>query len=43
MVALKTPELVLVPLEDLAGKVRNVPVDSQLIKCAEATGISLGR
>ena len=43
MVALKTPELVLVPLENLAGKVRNVPVDSQLIKCAEAIGISLGR
>ncbi|HNV45794.1 MAG TPA: ATP-dependent 6-phosphofructokinase [Spirochaetota bacterium] len=43
MVALKTPDMVLVPLEELAGKVRTVPVDSQLIQCAEAIGISMGR
>lgn len=43
MVALKTPDIVLVPLAELAGKVRSVPVDSQLIQCAESTGISMGR
>ncbi len=43
MVALDTPDMVLVPLEQLAGKVRTVPVDSQLIECAESTGISMGR
>lgn len=43
MVALKTPDLTLVPLKDLAGVVRTVPEQSQLIQCAEATGISLGR
>ncbi len=43
MVALDTPDIVLVPLKDLAGKVRKVPVDSQLIRCAESIGISMGR
>ncbi|MFQ5715548.1 MAG: 6-phosphofructokinase [Nitrospinales bacterium] len=43
MVALKTPDLTLVPLEGLAGIVRTVPAQSQLIQCAEAIGISLGR
>ncbi|MBN2079050.1 MAG: ATP-dependent 6-phosphofructokinase [Spirochaetes bacterium] len=43
MVALNTPDIVLVPLADLAGKVRRVPLDSQLIHCAEAIGISMGR
>lgn len=43
MVALDTPNIVLVNLSDLAGTVRTVPVDSQLIECAEATGISMGR
>ncbi len=43
MVALETPDIVLVPLADLAGKVRRVPLDSQLIHCAEAIGISMGR
>ena len=43
MVVLKTPDLVLVPLKDLAGKVRKVPLDSQLIRSAEAIGISFGR
>lgn len=43
MVALKTPDVGLVPLEDLAGMVRRVPLDSQLIRCAEAIGVSLGR
>jgi len=43
MVALKTPNLKLVPLEELAGKMRQVPLDSQLIRTAEAVGICLGR
>lgn len=43
MVALKTPEITLVDLKDLAGKVRQVAVDSQLIHCAESIGINLGR
>jgi len=43
MVALDTPDMVLVPLSELAGKVRTVPVDSQLIQCAEAIGINMGR
>jgi 6-phosphofructokinase 1 len=43
MVALKMPDIVLVPLAELAGKVRTVPKNSQLIECAEAIGISMGR
>jgi len=43
MVALDTPDIVLVPLAELAGKVRRVPENSQLIRCAEAIGISMGR
>ncbi len=43
MVALRTPDIVLVPLSQLAGKVRRVPADSQLIRSAEAIGISMGR
>lgn len=43
MVALKTPEIVRVPLEQLAGLVRTVPLDSQLIRTAESIGINLGR
>ncbi len=43
MVALNMPDIVLVPLADLAGKVRTVPENSQLIQCAEAIGISMGR
>jgi 6-phosphofructokinase 1 len=43
MVALKTPNIVLVPLSELAGLCRTVPVDHQLIRAAEATGVNLGR
>ncbi|PIQ95818.1 MAG: 6-phosphofructokinase [Nitrospinae bacterium CG11_big_fil_rev_8_21_14_0_20_56_8] len=43
MVALRTPNLELVSLATLSGKVRHVPDSSQLIQCAEAIGISLGR
>jgi len=43
MVSLKTPDVVLVPLKDLAGKVRRVPKTSQLIRTAESIGINMGR
>lgn len=43
MVSLDTPDVVLVNLKDLAGKVRTVPVDSQLIATAESIGINMGR
>ncbi|PIW44889.1 MAG: 6-phosphofructokinase [Zetaproteobacteria bacterium CG12_big_fil_rev_8_21_14_0_65_54_13] len=43
MVSLNTPDITLVPLKELAGVVRHVPMDSQLIRCAESIGINLGR
>ncbi len=43
MVALKTPDVVLVDLKTLAGKVRCVSKKSQLIKCAESIGVNMGR
>jgi len=43
MVALHTPDLELVPLEQLAGHQRTVPLNSQLIQTAESIGICLGR
>jgi len=43
MVALRTPDIVRVPLSELAGKVRGVPIDSQIIRSAEVIGISFGR
>jgi len=43
MVALNTPDVTIVPLEKLAGIINQVPLDSQLIRCAESIGISLGR
>lgn len=43
MVALETPDIALVDLKDLAGKVRRVSIDSQLIRCAESIGINMGR
>ncbi|MCF8067995.1 MAG: ATP-dependent 6-phosphofructokinase [Desulfobacterales bacterium] len=42
MVSLDTPEIVLVPLKELAGKVRTVPLNHQLIRTAESIGINLG-
>ena len=36
-------ELKLVPLEQLAGRVRQVLLSSQLIRSAESIGICLGR
>ncbi|NLY41214.1 MAG: ATP-dependent 6-phosphofructokinase [Desulfovibrionales bacterium] len=43
MVALKTPDIVLVPLAELAGICRTVPIDHQLIRTAESIGVNLGR
>ncbi len=43
MVALDTPDIVLVRLKDLAGKVRKISLNSQLIRCAESIGINMGR
>jgi 6-phosphofructokinase 1 len=43
MVCLNTPDISLVPLKELAGVVRQIPIDSQLIHCAESIGINLGR
>ncbi|NIQ02799.1 MAG: 6-phosphofructokinase, partial [Nitrospinaceae bacterium] len=43
LVSLKTPQIDLVPLKSLVGVVRKVPPSSQLIQCAEAIGIGLGR
>ena len=43
MVYLNTPDISLVPLKELAGVVRQIPIDSQLIHCAESIGINLGR
>ncbi len=43
LVVLNCLNISLIPLEDIAGKVRTVPADHQLVRCAEAIGISLGR
>lgn len=43
MVALQGREIVLVQLKTLAGIVRQVPVDSQLVQTAESIGVCLGR
>lgn len=43
MVALQAREIVLVPLKTLAGIVRQIPIDSQLIRTAESIGICMGR
>ena len=42
MVALKSREIILVPLKSLAGIVRQVPLNSQLIRTAESIGVCLG-
>ena len=43
MVALQGREIILVPLKSLAGIVRQVPLDSQLIRTAESIGVCMGR
>lgn len=42
MVAVKDDKIVPVPLEEVAGKLKYVPVDSDVIKEAKALGISFG-
>ncbi|MEK7851838.1 MAG: ATP-dependent 6-phosphofructokinase [Deltaproteobacteria bacterium] len=43
MVALKGQDIISVKLEDAVSKMRAVPPDGQLVKTAEAIGISFGR
>lgn len=42
MVALKGDKIVPVPLSEVAGKLKTVPVDCSEIECAKAMGISFG-
>ena len=42
MVALQPPDIVSVPLAAIAGKIRTVPVDSDLIRTARAIGVGFG-
>ena len=43
MVALRSQEIILIPLKSLAGITRKVPEDSQLVRTAESIGLCLGR
>jgi phosphofructokinase-like protein len=42
MVALRSPDIITVPLAEVVGKLRCVPVDSDLVRTARALGISFG-
>ena len=42
MVALRPPEIVAVPLENVVGRTKTVPSDSDVLRAARAMGISLG-
>ena len=42
MVANCPPDIVPVPLEDVVGKTKTVPLDLDLIKTARALGVSFG-
>jgi ATP-dependent phosphofructokinase / diphosphate-dependent phosphofructokinase len=42
MVALQPPEIVTVPLEHVVGRLKQVPVDCDLIRTARAIGVSFG-
>ena len=42
MVANHPPDMVAVPLEEIVGKIKQVPLDSDLIETARAIGIALG-
>ena len=42
MVAYKPPDITSVPLENVVGRTRNVPVESDIVRTARAVGISLG-
>ena len=42
MVALQNDQVVPVPLKDVAGKLKTVPPDCELVKAARALGLSMG-
>jgi 6-phosphofructokinase len=42
MVALRSPDIVTVPLAEIVGKQRRVPPDSDVVRTARALGISFG-
>jgi 6-phosphofructokinase 1 len=42
MTALKSPDLIAVPLAEVVGRTRNVPVDGDLVRTARSLGICLG-
>ncbi len=42
MVAVRNNQIIAVPLSEVAGKLKNVPVDDQLIETARAIGIRFG-
>ena len=42
MVGYKNREIVKVPLEDVAGKLKSIPADASIIKEAKLLGISFG-
>jgi len=42
MVANNPPDIVPIPLADVVGRIKTVPLDSDLIKTARAIGVSLG-
>ena len=42
MVAIRNNEIVAVPLSEVAGKLKTVPVDNDLVQAARDIGISFG-
>ena len=42
MVALKGQDIVAIPLSEIAGKLKGVPVDSPVVQAAKDLGISFG-
>ncbi len=42
MVALRSQEIVTVPLAEACGQLRTVPVDSELVRCGRGLGVSFG-
>jgi 6-phosphofructokinase 1 len=42
MVAFAPPDIVARPLEDVVGKTKTVPMDSDLLQTAKALGVTFG-
>ena len=42
MVAFHPPDIVGIPLADVVGKTRNVPLDSDVVATARALGVTFG-